>query len=365
MDGCILWGSRVIIPPQGHTEVLAQLHETHPGVNRMKALARSYVWWPGLHSDITTKVQHCHHCQENRNSPKKAPLHPLEWPTQPWTRLHSDHAGPFQGKLFLVLVDSHSKWLEVHIVPSTSPESTIKVLESIFSTHGIPEQIVTDNGTGFKSRDFQYFISLMGIQHICTSPYHPSSNGLAERAVQTYCLQGPMEHRLTQFLFKYRVTPQTTTNLSPAQLLMGRRLRTTLDLLHPDTSKRVEDKQRRLMTDKNPRTFAVGDKVFARDVLHKKWIPAMVFKITGPLSYHVETNTGVVLRKHVDHLRPHYPSDMTTSAGQSEDWGPTTVTPTTTPTNPPQQPPAPPLDSLRRSTRVRIPIVRFAPLLQT
>uniref|UniRef100_A0A1X7U3S5 Integrase catalytic domain-containing protein n=1 Tax=Amphimedon queenslandica TaxID=400682 RepID=A0A1X7U3S5_AMPQE len=159
VDGCILWGSWVITPPQGRTEVLAQLHETHPGVNQMKALARSYVWWPGLDTE----------------------------------------------------------------------EATIKVLKSIFSTHGIPEQILTDNGTGFKSGEFQNFISQMGIQHICTSPYHPSSNGLAERAVQTFKstvskLEGPMEHRLTQFLFKYRVTPQTTTNLSPAQLLMGRRL---------------------------------------------------------------------------------------------------------------------------------------------
>ncbi|XP_011404918.1 PREDICTED: uncharacterized protein K02A2.6-like [Amphimedon queenslandica] len=305
-------------------------------VNRMKVLAESYVWWPGLDTDIATNVQHGHHCQENRNSPAKAPLHPWEWPTQPWTRLHMDHAGPYQGKLFLVLVDSHSKWLEVCIVPSTSAEATIKVFKSIFSTHGIPEQIVTDNGTGFESGEFQDFMSQMGIQHICTSPYHPSSNGLAERAVKTFKstvskLDGLMEHCLTQFRFKYRVTSQTTTNLSAVQLLIGRRLRTIMDLLHPDASKRVEDKQRKLMTDKRPRTFAVGDKVFVRDVLHKKWIPAVVIKITGPLSYHVETNSGVVLRMHVDHLCPHFPEDMTTSTGQSEGLGPTTtIIPTTT-----------------------------------
>ena len=110
------------------------------------------MWWPGL-DDTTTNVQHCHHCQENWNSPKKAPLHPWEWLTQPWTRLHLAHSKATCS--YIVLVDSHSKWLEVHLVPSTSAESTIKVLESIFSTYGIPEQIVTDNGTGFKSRDFQ------------------------------------------------------------------------------------------------------------------------------------------------------------------------------------------------------------------
>ena len=269
--------------------------------------------------------------------------------------------------------------MEVHIVPSTSAEATIKTLKSIFCTHGIPEQIVTDNGTGFKSGEFQDFMAQMGIQHTCTSPYHPSSNVLAERAVQTFKstvskLEGPMEHHLTQFLFRYRVTPQTTTGLSPAQLLMGRRLCTTLDLLHPDTSKRVEDKQRKLIIDKRPRTFAVGDKVFARDILHKKWIPARVTKVTGPLSYRVKTDTGVVFRKHIDHLCPHFPVDSPTSLESTElpeYWGPTTATPNTTtrttttmdPHQPPVQPPAPPPEPLRRSTRVRAPIVRFAPLL--
>ena len=81
-----------------------------------------------------------------------------------------------------------------------------------------------------------------GVKHILTSPYHPSSNGLAERAVQTFKtgvtkLQGTMELRISKFLFKYRITPQTTTGLSPAELLMGRKLRTHLDLLHPDTFK--------------------------------------------------------------------------------------------------------------------------------
>ena len=146
-----------------------------------------------------------------------------------------DHAGPYHGKLFLVLVDAHSKWIEVQTVNSTSAESTIAVLRSLFATHGIPEQIVTDNGSGFRSTEFQVFITQNGIKHIFTSPYHPASNGLAERAVQTFKstvskMDGPMDRRIARFLLKYRITPQTTTGLSPAQLLMGRRIRTALDL---------------------------------------------------------------------------------------------------------------------------------------
>ena len=103
MDGCVLWGSHVVNPSQDHAIVLEELHDTHPGTNQMKSLARSYVCWPHLDYDIVTKVSHCHICQTNHSSPLKAPLHPWEWCTRPWARLHIDHTGPFHGKLFLVL----------------------------------------------------------------------------------------------------------------------------------------------------------------------------------------------------------------------------------------------------------------------
>jgi hypothetical protein len=167
-DGCVLWGARVVIPPPGRDIVLNQLHDSHPGISKMKALARSYVWWPGLDADIVSKVQKCHVCQISRPTPVKAPLHPWEWPTRPWARLHIDHAGPFHGKLYLVLVDAHSKWIDVQIVSSTSAEVTIAKLCNIFATHGLPEQIVSDNDSGFTSAEFKQFI--------LTSPYHPLSN---------------------------------------------------------------------------------------------------------------------------------------------------------------------------------------------
>lgn len=151
VDGCVLRGLRVIIPPKGRISTLKQLHDTHPGVSKMKNLARSYVWWPGLDVDITNTVSNWHVCQTDRASPVKAPLHPWEWPSKPWDRLHIDHAGPFHGKLFLVVVDAHSKWIEVCIVSSTSAECTIAKLKTLFTTHGLPSQIVSDNGAGFTS----------------------------------------------------------------------------------------------------------------------------------------------------------------------------------------------------------------------
>ena len=73
-DGCLLWGSRVVIPPEGRTKVLAELHESHPGVSHIKALARSYVWWPNLDKDVEGMVRSCKECQVHQKAPAEAPL---------------------------------------------------------------------------------------------------------------------------------------------------------------------------------------------------------------------------------------------------------------------------------------------------
>ena len=131
-DGCILWGSRVVVATKLRPEVLQTLHEAHPGVVRMKALARGTVWWPWVDKDIKHKVKACARCQVNRKTPPPVPLHPWEFPAQAWSRLHVDFAGPFRGKLFIVLVDVHSKWLEVAVVSSCSSLCAIKFLRNVF-----------------------------------------------------------------------------------------------------------------------------------------------------------------------------------------------------------------------------------------
>ena len=71
--------------------MLAQLHEGHPGIARMKSLARMYVWWPGINKDIEQAVQKCAECQLHQATPPPAPLHPWVWPKRPWARLHLDN----------------------------------------------------------------------------------------------------------------------------------------------------------------------------------------------------------------------------------------------------------------------------------
>ena len=170
-DGCILWGSRVVVATKLRPEVLQTLHEAHPGVVRMKALARGTVWWPWVDKDIEHKVKACARCQVNRKTPPPVPLHPWEFPAQAWSRLHVDFACPFRGKLFIVRVDAHSKGLEVAVVSSCSSQCSIKFLRNVFATHGIPEQLVSDNGSAFTSSEFKEFVDRNGIRHAGSSRY--------------------------------------------------------------------------------------------------------------------------------------------------------------------------------------------------
>ena len=180
-----------------------------------------------------------------------------------------------------------------------------------------------------------------------------------------------MKERICIFLARYRITPQTTTGLSPAELLMGRRLRTHLDLLHPDVAQRVERKQQKELGKKAPRRFHVGDKLFAKNFQSSNWIPVTVSKVLGPLSYQVTTSEGIVLRRHVDHLRVrHCDHSEDKELETSDDWTmapseskslPTPVPSAKTSTS--QDPQSPPHHSVpvRHSTRTRTPIDHYSP----
>jgi len=381
-DGCLLWGNRVVVPCQGHEAILQELHSGHPGICRMRSLARMYVWWPGIDSVIEKTVRSCTECQAVQAAPPLAPLNPWKWPSRPWARLHIDFAGPFQGKTFLVIIDAHSKWIEAMSVGSTSSAAAILELRTLFSRYGIPETLVSDNGTGFTSGEFENFLATNGVKHLKSAPYHPATNGLAERAVQIVkrglkkVTAGSVEERLARVLFAYRITPQSTTGLAPDELLLGRKLRTRLDLLRPNSPQRVESKQLQQKQDHDSkarsREFIVGDLVSVRNFGQgDKWLPGVVIERTGPVSSCVAMDNGVVRRCHQDQLRsrlaastsgpvgsatteesPLPSSDLTVDVGDSEVPGPTPRTSTTQTSTP----------SVRvYPSRVRNPPERFEP----
>ena len=327
--GCVLWGLRVVIPPPGRETVLHMLHDTHPGIVKMKNLARSYVWWPKMDSELETMVKTCTTCQSNRNAPAVAPLHPWEHPPRAWARIHIDYAGPVDGKMLLVIVDAYTKWIEVHVMSTSTASATVDRLRTTFATFGIPETVVSDNGTCFTSHVFKDFMDRNGIRHVTVAPFHPSSNGLAERAVQTVksgvqrLKDGSLQTRVSRMLFHYRVTPQSTTGKTPCELMFGRKLRTHLDMLHPDERSKVEEQQEKQKAwhDQKAvsREFDVGDTVYARNyATGSRWLTGVIHTRTGPVSYTVKlTDDSRIWRRHVDQIRVRHTQECPGNDGRS------------------------------------------------
>ncbi|XP_022805757.1 uncharacterized protein K02A2.6-like [Stylophora pistillata] len=300
-DGCILRGTRAVIPAKYQAAVLSELHLNHPGMVRMKSLARLHVWWPSLDHDAEQTVRDCHACQANRcKSPEKVSS-PWIWPTRPWQRIHVDFAGPFNGQMFLIVVDAKSKWIEVFPMSSTTASTTIRALRFLFATHGLPEVIISHNGPQFVAQEMKDFLKSNGIRHCLSAPYHPASNGETERAVRTFKESiktmkdepGTQADKLARLLLSYRTTPHTATGCTPAEILMGRRIRTRLDALHPDLSAGMSEKTK-LGNHTTRRNFLPGDPVMVRDYRDRKrpWIKGVVQDRVGPVTYHVMRRTG-------------------------------------------------------------------------
>ena len=249
----------------------------------MKARARSHVWWSGIDSDIEETARRCQQCIKTRKASAVAPLSPWPWPTTPWHRIHIDFA-THQSNHYLIVVDAHSKWPEV-IGPmkTTTAESTANALRSIFSRYGLPTQVVSDNGPPFSSAEYGEFLQQNGVQRVLVSPYHPSSNGLAERFVQTFkhALDSSaldpacsIQQRIQNFLLSYRSTPHATTGTSLSKLFLQRELRTRLSLTKPDLSIHVATQQGKMKfyhdRHAKSRELSVGDTVLTRDHLSKQ-----------------------------------------------------------------------------------------------
>ena len=193
------------------------------------------------------------------------------------------------GKMFLLLTDAHIKCMEIHMTSSSTSETSIR---KSFATFGLPEVVVSDNATSFTSEEFEHFLKRNGVRHIRTPPYHPSSNGLVERSVQTFkegmkrLKEGSLETKLSRFLFKYRLTPHSSTGVSPSELMFGRRLRSPLDNLRPDHAQKAREVQERQKQGHDihahTRKFHVGDLVYAKNTgSGSSWLCGKIVGVQG------------------------------------------------------------------------------------
>uniref|UniRef100_A0A5S6QPY4 Integrase catalytic domain-containing protein n=1 Tax=Trichuris muris TaxID=70415 RepID=A0A5S6QPY4_TRIMR len=272
------------------------------------------VYWPGLDSQIENTVRQCSSCASAAKVPMKAA--PCPWPQARtcWSRIHIDYAGPVDGRYLLVIVDSFSKWPEVFLTERITTSSTISCLRQTFARFGMPETIVSDNGTQFTALEFKDFCAENGIQQIFTPPGHPQSNGQAERFVDTLKRsllkmkgEGPLTKLVDRFLLHYRSTPNPSFNYSksPAEVFLGRPMRTANSLMLPTKQcKRPEPDGPRSSADAyRSRAFKPGDRVY---VLNNqgtpKWIEGDVITRRGKVVYEVRMGEKIC-RRHINQIR--------------------------------------------------------------
>ena len=336
-SGCLFYGSRLVIPLKLQSSVLQILHQGHFGMQRMKQLSRTAVYWHGLDAQIMDMCRSCHACMEHQNNPPQAPIHPWMMPEKCWSRIHIDHAVNFMGHTWLVLVDAYSKYPIVHATSSTSSKATIQLLEEDFAHFGFPHTIVSDNATSFTSEEFQEWCSERGITHLSGAPYHPATNGAAERLVQSFksSLRKsslPPKSALQEFLMIYRRTP-LPSGMSPSELLNGRQIRTKIDVLVPShlhIAQGMQCHNAYKSGKKSPATiskvlheYKVGRPVYVSHYGRKidktpRWVPAIVSKRLGTRHLLVKVlPQGPVWKRHIEQVRPRYGADQDTDPGET------------------------------------------------
>ena len=381
-QGLLMYRDRLVIPATLRKDILRRLHAGHQGIVKTRALARASVWWPGLSTEINSLIDSCPTCLKERRS-KITPMIPTPVPDYPWQRVGTDLMD-FKGENYLVVIDYFSKYIELGLLKSLTSEEVISHLKSIFARHGIPETVVSDNGTQYSSSKFASFATAYGFTLSTSSPKYPQSNGEAERAVQT--LKGLLKRASDPYLalLNYRATP-LKCGFSPAEKLFGRKIRTQVPAIPSNLIPAwpTYDKMREadsVIKTKQKKNYDREHRVKSQPDLKKGdlvWInneePG---KIVGhhhnPRSLWVETSKGQkrrncrALNKRIEQpiAIPEKPKNMNTTlpvdiGRETEESLPQTAEDSADQPEPPQQAEAAPPVTLRRSARTIKPPVRL------
>lgn len=342
----------------------------------MKAQARKVIYWPGMTRDIKHKVESCAPCQQLQPKNHKEPLIPHEVPELPWLKIAAD-IFELHEQSYLVMVDYLSKYPELLHLPDKTADTVIKKVKAVFARHGIPKELVSDH-VPFASREMREFARSWGIKLIHSSPGYLQSNGLAEKMVHT------VKHAMTKAkqmgtdphlaLLSLTNTPVTGTEFSPAQVLMGRVLQSTLpsstavlqpavpDVFH-SRLKHLQARQEHYYNRKLLSEFAPGTTVHL--ATQCGWEPATVLNKRGePRAYNVQTPAGVTFRRNRRHLRRSHLSlqrddepEMLEQPGspQQEDSGSQAIQDQNTPACDENSPAPPPISTTRSGRCVKMP----------
>ena len=274
-----------------------------------------------MNQQIEKMIGGCRECLKHRPSKNKEPLMPHPVPTQPWEKIGSD-LFELAGTTYIIITDYYSLWPEVYELKHARSQQVITVMKDVFARHGIPTQLITDNGSQYKSREFKRFATSWDFEHTTSSPRYPRSNGLAESSVKTVkkmmrkCLATKQD--ISQGLLSIRNTP-LSCGASPAELLMNRQLNDNLPRL-PSTMNQEDRRKRDMVAEReiqkkfhdrkinqrsqpNSNAFHPGQRVALQHHETKEWsLRGQIIKEVAPRSYDVEVN-GKTLRRNRCQIR--------------------------------------------------------------
>ena len=341
-NGVLFKNHRVIIPKLLREEIMSRIHSSHLGIESCRRKARVVVFWPGMNSQIKEIVSNCHVCAEFQARNPRQPLQTHEIPERPWSRVAAD-LFILHGKSYIALVDYFSDFIQVAELPDTTSSSVIQFLKEQYSPHGIPDCLVTDNGSQIVSQEFMQFATDWEFKHVTSSPRYPRSNGKAESAVKivkSLFKKAFKDNRDPWLaLLDYRNTPTEGMKSSPTQRLMSRRTRTLLptatSLLQPKVLEGVNEKIKvkkqkakyhQYCTARTLPEIKIGQEVrVAPQERNQPWKSGTCVKKLSDRSYLVETSSET-LRRNRQSLKP-APSTSSQSLGRQSK--PTTPASTT------------------------------------
>ena len=301
VDGILLKGEAVIIPPALRTSIKKRLHSSHLGSESMLRRARNSVFWPRMSSDIKQMADACEICQQMKPKNIQEPLKQHVDGDEPWQKVGLD-IFQIAGKHYLVTVDYYSNFIEVDLLTTLTSANTIHLLKKQFSRYGIPRMIVSDGGPQFSSQEFDLFTNNLGITHVTSSPMHQRANGKAESAVKimknllikTHKEGGDPDEAMLQ----QRNTPRQDTARSPAEMMFNRKTRSFIPTINSkpnDEVIRIKRENRKDSVKKyhnrksrNLSELDVGQAVFFQHVEGQNWKWAEITQILGPNTYQVK-----------------------------------------------------------------------------
>lgn len=322
----IIFKNNLILIPQNLVEtILKKLHVGHPGIVRMKARAKTCVFWPKIGEQIEVFCKRCDICAKYQCSNQKSAMIIRDPPNFPWEDVGAD-VFEFKKKYFLVVVDYLSNYIEVAQLSNLTTTTIINKLKPIFARHGIPLKFFTDGAPYFTSAQFKEFSKQWDFNHITSSPHFPKSNGMAESAVKTikniFKKSQETGEDINLALLYHRTTPRTEMP-APSEIIMNRILRSNIpqkleQLIPSQPHVNMEALRKQwLKTRQNAKInydktakvkenkYVTGQSIMYKKMPDSKWSKGKIIEVHNtPRSYQILDENGDKFRRNTIFIKP-------------------------------------------------------------